>query len=112
MNAGVMTCAIALLMLSDFETLIEANMMTYILKLLLECEQSRAEQSSRDSISSRCKTIATHFGTHVLLYFCAAAGKSSPASVCAVRLPCVTARLHPHMCLPALFPSRALGFRV
>jgi hypothetical protein len=40
-----MTCAIALLMLSDFETLIEANMMTYILKLLLECEQSRAEQS-------------------------------------------------------------------
>eukprot|EP01046_Picozoa_sp_COSAG06_P044381 COSAG06_NODE_5970_length_3178_cov_16.391686_3_plen_79_part_00 len=45
-----MTCAIALLMLSDFETLIEANMMTYILKLLLECEQS-----SRDSISSRCK---------------------------------------------------------
>lgn len=37
---GVMTCAIALLMLSDFETLIEANMMTYILKLLLECTSS------------------------------------------------------------------------
>lgn len=37
---GVMTCAIALLMLSDFETLIEANMMTYILKLVLECTYS------------------------------------------------------------------------
>jgi amino acid transporter len=34
---GVMTCAIAALMLSDFETLIAANMMTYILKLVLEC---------------------------------------------------------------------------
>ena len=33
---GIMTAAIALLMLSDFETLIEANMLTYILKMLLE----------------------------------------------------------------------------